>query len=98
MDLLEQIRTKILSWPEVEEKPNKFGTKRSYFVKGKEFCHFHNDSQMDIMKTKIVTKDKRIEPNPYSDSWVWFNFKNEKDARMAINICKAAYQEVVKCI
>ncbi len=93
MKLLEKIRKEIMSWPMVEEKPNRFGSKNSYFVNCTEFCHFHSDRQMDIMKTKN-SADKRIEINPYSLKWVMFNFKTEKDASDAIELCKRAYSKV----
>lgn len=52
MEFAEKIRKEILSWEGVEEKQNRFGTKMAYFLKNKEFCHFHSNAQMDILKSE----------------------------------------------
>jgi hypothetical protein len=97
MSLREQIRREILKLPCVVEKENRFGTKMSYFFEEKEFAHFHSDSQMDILKTpKVDKKDKRVEPNPYSEKWIIFNFKAEQDAKDAIELVRMAYLAVSK--
>ena len=93
----ESIRKEILKLPGAVEKPNRWGTKHSYFVGEKEFAHFHSDGQMDILKTpKVDSKDKRIEPNPYSEKWFLFNFKSEKDAKDVLELVKMAYLAVSK--
>ena len=97
MKLRDKIHKKIVSWPGVVEQPNQYGTKAAFFWNKKEFCHFHNDHEMDIFKTKVVPeKDTRICPNRYSSKWVLCNFNNPKDAQFAIKLCRAAYQEIKK--
>ena len=92
MSLQDDIRKEILKLPGVEEKPNRWGTKLSYFANDKEFAHFHSGSQMDILKTnKVNEKDERVEPNPFSEKWILFNFKTEKDAEDATRLVQAAY-------
>lgn len=97
MSLREQIRKEILKLPGVVEKENRWGTKMSYFFEDKEFAHFHSESQMDILKTpKVDTKDKRVEPNLYSDKWILFNFATEKDAKDVLELVRMAYLVVSK--
>ena len=96
MSLRDKMQKEIMSWKGVKENPNRFGTP-SFFVNDKEFAHFHNDSQMDIRIAKNLQnklKDKKILPNPYSKSWILFNFKNEEDAKEALKFVKAVYDEL----
>lgn len=90
----EEIRREILSWKLVNEKPNKFRN-MSFFVNGKEFCHFHSNNQMDIKKPKdFDLNDERFEQNPFSDIWFLFNFKTKKDADDMVKIIKRTYDEL----
>ena len=90
----EEIRDTILSWKGVVEKPNKYGN-ISFFVNGKEFSHFHSDTQMDIKKPiGFGLKGKRIESNPFSNSWLHFNFKVKKDIEDMMKIVRKIYEEL----
>ena len=97
MSLREQIRKEILKLPGAAEKENRWGTKLSYFFEDKEFAHFHSESQMDMLKTpKVDKKDRRVEPNPYSEKWILFNFRTEQDAKYVLELVKMAYLAVSK--
>lgn len=97
MNMKRKIHSRILSWENIIEKPNRFGTP-SFFINDNEFAHFHSESQLDVRIPKSISQviklDKRIEPNPYSDKWFLINFKNENDAKFALNIIRKTYEEL----
>ena len=92
--LKEKIRREILSWENIEEKPNRFGN-MSFYVNNVELCHFHSEIQMDIRKPKKSLDDKRIAKNPYSTLFILFNFKTEKDILDMLALIKESYIEIL---
>lgn len=92
--LHEVIRSELLSWPGVEEKRNRFGTELAYFLNGREFAHFHSESQLDV-RIRAIADGKHVIENPFSGEWVIVNFSDEQSAIRTIELLRRAYENAL---
>ena len=95
MEFFNQIRDMMMTFPSVVERQNDFGTKYAYFIRNKEFAHFHSTEQLDIRvsKNEIEEIAQDAIQNPFLENWILFNIKSEADAKKAVLLLKKAYDK-----
>ncbi len=75
----------------------------SLFYRGKEFAHFHDDSELDIRLTKSIINreglehpaDSRVHPNRTKNSqWIEVRFAKAADIEKVVHLVKLAIEQI----
>ncbi len=97
-DLFEKIRTSILSLPGVAEKPHERFGKHTYYLKDREFLHFHSRSQIDVLLPEGLhsewLRDSRVKVNDYPPFRLECDFHTKEDVEFAMKLVKVAHEKM----
>lgn len=95
------IKETLLSWPDVEAHPHRFGG-TEYSIGKREIGHIHGDWLVDIpFPTKVrnaVVAEGRAEPHHIlpDSGWISFYLREQDDVQKAIDLFRESYELAVR--
>ncbi|MFN8594678.1 MAG: DUF5519 family protein [Anaerolineae bacterium] len=95
------IRAALLSWPQVEAHPHRFGG-TEYRIGRRELGHIHGDSLVDIpfpkkLRDEIVAAGKAKPHHILPDTgWISFYLRQPTDVDRAIELFRLSYEIAAK--
>lgn len=95
------IRAALLSWPQVEAHPHRFGG-TEYRIGRRELGHIHGDSLVDIpfpkkLRDEIVAAGKAQPHHILPDTgWISFYLRQPTDVDRAIELFRLSYEIAAK--
>jgi hypothetical protein len=95
-DVNRTLEKKILSLPSVERRKSRFNHETAYFIRGREFAHFHSSNEIDIRLTKKRQQrlreqsscDPRLKFRPHPSDWVSVICRLRKDVHFAFDLAQ----------
>lgn len=97
----QKIKEALLSWPNVEAHPHRFGG-TEYRIGKREIGHIHGDHLVDIpFPTKVrneIVAAGRAEPHHIlpESGWISFFLKQDADIQKAIDLFHESYEIAIK--
>lgn len=97
----ERIAKEVLAWPEVTQKPHRFGGVQ-FNCRGRELGHLHGDALCDIPLAKLlrdeyVASGMAMPHHIFPDSgWVSVYLNSEQEIGCAIEIMRCKYRELMQ--
>jgi len=100
-DVNRALEKKILSLPGVERRKSRFSHQTAYFIKDREFAHFHSSNEIDIRLTKKGQQrlreqskgDPRLKFRPHPSDWVSVFCKLPSDIQFAFDLAQMAWTD-----
>jgi hypothetical protein len=95
------IETAVLSWPQIESYPHRFGGVE-YRIGKREIGHIHGDALVDIPFPKAVRDEVvaagQAEPHHIlpASGWISFYLRESKDVSAAIALLRRSYEIAAK--
>ncbi|WP_152392648.1 luciferase domain-containing protein [Paenibacillus guangzhouensis] len=90
------IREQLLSWPDVTQKPHRFGG-IEFLYQGKEIGHLHGEDLVDILlprssRDQFIAEGRAAHHHLYPDSnWISIYMKSAEDLANAVELLRFKY-------
>jgi len=99
-DSAADLEARLVAIEGVTAGPSRLGSTRGFFVRGKEFAHFHEDDEIDVrlppaQQREFMTLDP-VRPRPHRSPWIAVRLESEADVEIALDMLALAIETQVK--
>jgi len=99
MSIAEEVRRKVMEWPEVEDKPHRFN-EVAFWVRGHERGHLHGDGWADLplpalVRNELVAEGKARPHHTLPETW-WVShpIRVQGDLQGSLGLFRLNYERI----